>query len=190
MLAKTELRAFRGEKIVEVKPVWAHKGEVLERLLASRSSPDFVFAVGDDRTDEHLFERLQSGAWTVQIGPGTTPLHMSLQISRPCAGYWNCLPSPDISAKQHDSSISLLGLEAGLPDDLRACLPTGSSIRWARTGREPPLLWMTLMARLLILSADSVETDRHAPWEEVPALRPATAAISLSMPPKIQRCTG
>ena len=33
MLAETELRAFRGEKIVEVKPVWANKGEALERLL-------------------------------------------------------------------------------------------------------------------------------------------------------------
>jgi trehalose-6-phosphatase len=31
-----------------------------------------VFAVGDDRTDEDLFERLQSGAWTVHIGPGPT----------------------------------------------------------------------------------------------------------------------
>jgi trehalose 6-phosphate synthase/phosphatase len=72
MLAETELGAFRGEKIVEVKPVWANKGEVLERLLASRSDPDFVFAVGDDRTDEDLFERLQSGAWTVHIGFGPT----------------------------------------------------------------------------------------------------------------------
>jgi trehalose 6-phosphate synthase/phosphatase len=72
MLAETELRAFRGEKIVEVKPVWANKGEVLERLLASCSDPDFLFAAGDDRTDEDLFERLQSGAWTVHIGPGPT----------------------------------------------------------------------------------------------------------------------
>jgi trehalose 6-phosphate synthase/phosphatase len=35
MLAETELRAFRGEKIVEVKPVWANKGDVLCRLLAA-----------------------------------------------------------------------------------------------------------------------------------------------------------
>src|SRR6266705_4128510 len=72
MLAETELRAFRGERIVEVRPVWANKGEVLERLLASCSDPDFLFAAGDDRTDEDLFERLQSGAWTVHIGPGPT----------------------------------------------------------------------------------------------------------------------
>jgi trehalose 6-phosphate synthase/phosphatase len=72
MLAQTELRAFRGEKIVEVKPVWANKGEVLDRLLAAYPDPDFIFAAGDDRTDEDLFERLQADAWTVHIGPGPT----------------------------------------------------------------------------------------------------------------------
>jgi hypothetical protein len=42
----------------------------------------------------------------------------------------------------------------------------------------------------LILCGESVETDCHAPSEEILVLRPATAAISLSIPPKIQRCTG
>jgi trehalose 6-phosphate synthase/phosphatase len=72
MLAETELRAFRGEKIVEVKPVWANKGEVLDRLLVTWADLDFIFAAGDDRTDEDLFERLRSDAWTVHIGPGPT----------------------------------------------------------------------------------------------------------------------
>ena len=35
-----------------------------------------------------------------------------------------------------------------------------------------------------------LESKHHAPSEEVRVLRPATAAISLSMPPKIKRCTG
>jgi trehalose 6-phosphate synthase/phosphatase len=72
MLAETELRAFRGEKVVEVKPVWANKGEALIRLLEAYPAPDFIFAAGDDRTDEDLFERLQSDAWTIHIGPGNT----------------------------------------------------------------------------------------------------------------------
>jgi trehalose 6-phosphate synthase/phosphatase len=72
MLAETELRAFRGEKIVEVRPVWANKGEALGRLLEASDNPDFIFAAGDDRTDDDLFERLQSDAWTVHVGPGTT----------------------------------------------------------------------------------------------------------------------
>jgi trehalose 6-phosphate synthase/phosphatase len=72
MLAETELRAFRGEKIVEVKPVWANKAEALERLLQETPDPDFIFAAGDDRTDEDLFERLSGDAWTVHVGPGPT----------------------------------------------------------------------------------------------------------------------
>jgi trehalose 6-phosphate synthase/phosphatase len=73
MLAETELRAFRGEKIVEVKPVWASKGEAIERLLRAVSNPDFIFAAGDDRTDEDVFERLPTDAWTVHVGPGPSP---------------------------------------------------------------------------------------------------------------------
>ncbi|MGA8438505.1 MAG: bifunctional alpha,alpha-trehalose-phosphate synthase (UDP-forming)/trehalose-phosphatase [Candidatus Sulfotelmatobacter sp.] len=72
MLAETELRAFRGEKIVEVKPVWANKGEALAPLLRDLPDPDFLFAAGDDRTDEDLFERLPNPAWTVHVGGGPT----------------------------------------------------------------------------------------------------------------------
>jgi len=72
MLAETELRAFRGEKIVEVKPVWANKGEAIQRLLRDFPGPDFMLAAGDDRTDEDLFEQAPSNAWTVHIGPGPT----------------------------------------------------------------------------------------------------------------------
>jgi trehalose 6-phosphate synthase/phosphatase len=72
MLAETELRAFRGEKIVEVKPTWANKGEAIHRLLRNFPDPDFILAAGDDRTDEDLFERAPHNAWTVHIGPGPT----------------------------------------------------------------------------------------------------------------------
>ncbi len=72
MLAETELRAFRGVKIVEVRPVWANKGEIHAHVLAAFPNPDFIFAAGDDRTDEDLFERLQADAWTIHIGPGPT----------------------------------------------------------------------------------------------------------------------
>ncbi|MDP9159564.1 MAG: trehalose-phosphatase, partial [Acidobacteriota bacterium] len=72
MLADTELRAFRGDKIVEIRPVWANKGEALERLLTHYSHPDFLFAAGDDRTDEDLFERMPTDGWGVYVGPGPT----------------------------------------------------------------------------------------------------------------------
>lgn len=72
MLAETELRAFRGANIVEVKPIWANKGGVFERLREGEAPFDFLFAVGDDRTDEDLFERMPDGAWTLHVGPRST----------------------------------------------------------------------------------------------------------------------
>jgi trehalose 6-phosphate synthase/phosphatase len=72
MLADTELRAFRGNKIVEVKPGWANKGEVLARLTEAAPRAGFCFAAGDDRTDEDLFARLAEDAWTVHIGDRRT----------------------------------------------------------------------------------------------------------------------
>jgi trehalose 6-phosphate synthase/phosphatase len=70
MLAETELRAIRGKKTVEIKPLWANKGEVAERLLNARRDTDFLFAAGDDRTDEDLFTRLGNDAWTIRVGAG------------------------------------------------------------------------------------------------------------------------
>jgi trehalose 6-phosphate synthase/phosphatase len=72
MLADTELRAFRGNKIVEVKPGWANKGEVLARLTEAAPQAEFCFAAGDDRTDEDLFARLPEDAWTVHVGDRRT----------------------------------------------------------------------------------------------------------------------
>jgi trehalose 6-phosphate synthase/phosphatase len=68
LLAETELRAFSGQKIVEVKPVWANKGEVFARLAQVSPKPDFCLAAGDDRTDEDLFARAPDDAWTIHVG--------------------------------------------------------------------------------------------------------------------------
>ncbi len=72
MLAETELRAYRGAKIIEVRPLWMNKGEAYQHLLNVQPEPDFTFAAGDDRTDEDLFERVGDDAWTVHVGSGPT----------------------------------------------------------------------------------------------------------------------
>jgi trehalose 6-phosphate synthase/phosphatase len=68
LVAETELRAFHGNKIVEIKPVWANKGEVVTRLANVAPEPDFRLGAGDDRTDEDLFARLPDDAWSVHVG--------------------------------------------------------------------------------------------------------------------------
>jgi trehalose 6-phosphate synthase/phosphatase len=68
MLAESPVKAVKGQKTVEVKSLWANKGQVYSRLLASGITPDFVMAAGDDVTDEDLFARLPDSAWTIHVG--------------------------------------------------------------------------------------------------------------------------
>jgi trehalose 6-phosphate synthase/phosphatase len=68
MLAKSPVKAVKGQKTVEVKSLWANKGQVYSRLLISDTVPDFIMAAGDDVTDEDLFARLPESAWTIHVG--------------------------------------------------------------------------------------------------------------------------
>jgi trehalose 6-phosphate synthase/phosphatase len=68
MLADSPLKAVKGQKIVEVKLLWANKGQVYSRLLQTERSFDFIMAAGDDATDEDLFSQLPGSAWTIHVG--------------------------------------------------------------------------------------------------------------------------
>jgi trehalose 6-phosphate synthase/phosphatase len=68
MLAESPVKAVKGQKTVEVKSLWANKGQVYSRLLLTGVVPDFVMAAGDDVTDEDLFARLPESAWTIHVG--------------------------------------------------------------------------------------------------------------------------
>lgn len=68
MLADSPVKAVKGQKTVEVKLLWANKGQVYSQLLVPDHEPDFIMAAGDDATDEDLFARLPRSAWTIHIG--------------------------------------------------------------------------------------------------------------------------
>jgi trehalose 6-phosphate synthase/phosphatase len=72
MLSETEVNAVRGQKCVEIRPLWVNKGQVVDEMLKEFPDSDFRFAVGDDRTDEDMFAKLDSEAWTVRVGKGDT----------------------------------------------------------------------------------------------------------------------
>lgn len=72
MLSDTEARPVRGNKIVEVRPVWANKGEFVVWMLAAHPEAGFLLAAGDDRTDEDMFARMPAGSWTIHVGRGMT----------------------------------------------------------------------------------------------------------------------
>jgi trehalose 6-phosphate synthase/phosphatase len=78
LLSGTELAVIHGNKVVEVRYAWANKGEVAAHLVAGFRRQSFVLAVGDDRTDEDLFQRLPRTAWTIRVGTGATAARFRL----------------------------------------------------------------------------------------------------------------
>lgn len=61
------LQVMRGNKIVEIKSPLHTKGSEATRLL-SLDNYDFVFAMGDDTTDEDMFRVLPEEAFTIKVG--------------------------------------------------------------------------------------------------------------------------
>lgn len=62
VLANEPVVVIRGQHIVEVKPQGLSKGKVVEDLISSMrskgKSPDFLLCIGDDRSDEDMFESI------------------------------------------------------------------------------------------------------------------------------------
>jgi len=81
MLAETHTRAVKGEKFVEVKEVWARKGQVFARMMEDQPAPTFLLAAGDDPADEDLFTQLPDYAWTIHVG--RTPSGARYRLSQP-----------------------------------------------------------------------------------------------------------
>jgi trehalose 6-phosphate synthase/phosphatase len=70
-VADNGLSVLDGDKVVEVKSNLVNKGRAATRVLANRSF-DFVLAIGDDKTDEYMFEELPGWAVTVKVGTSET----------------------------------------------------------------------------------------------------------------------
>jgi trehalose 6-phosphate synthase/phosphatase len=67
-VANTNLHVLQGHKVVEVKPSTVSKGRAAGPWLQAEPPADFVLVMGDDVTDEAMFETVPEGSWTVKIG--------------------------------------------------------------------------------------------------------------------------
>lgn len=71
VLANEPVSVKSGQSYVEVKPQGVSKGLVAERLLSTMKErgllPDFVLCIGDDRSDEDMFEVISSAISTPSV---------------------------------------------------------------------------------------------------------------------------
>lgn len=65
-----QLEIVEGNKIVEIKVAGIHKGLAARDFLGQQE--DFIFAIGDDYTDEYPFGEIPEGAYTIKVGPGNS----------------------------------------------------------------------------------------------------------------------
>ncbi|MGS2762355.1 bifunctional alpha,alpha-trehalose-phosphate synthase (UDP-forming)/trehalose-phosphatase [Sinomicrobium sp. M5D2P9] len=67
LISNHELSVLEGSKVIEIKSSNVNKGRASSRLLAEKDY-DFIFAIGDDWTDEYMFRELPEDAYTVKVG--------------------------------------------------------------------------------------------------------------------------
>lgn len=67
------LRILDGKKVVEILPNETGKGRAVEKLFAQKQY-DFALSIGDDATDEEMFEYFQDypDAYSIKVGEGST----------------------------------------------------------------------------------------------------------------------
>jgi trehalose 6-phosphate synthase/phosphatase len=65
------LRVIDGNKVIEVTPAQIGKGKAIQALIEQHNY-DFILCIGDDKTDEDMFQYLHkfSSAITIKVGRG------------------------------------------------------------------------------------------------------------------------
>jgi len=67
ILTDTDIGVYHGNKIIEVKPIDINKGVVAKKYFEDENA-EFVLCIGDDYTDEDMFEALPDEAFTIKVG--------------------------------------------------------------------------------------------------------------------------
>lgn len=67
MIANHNLEILEGNKVIEVKSGGINKGIAALQFLQNQDF-DFIFAIGDDWTDEYMFKELPDSCHTIKVG--------------------------------------------------------------------------------------------------------------------------
>jgi len=77
LIANRDLEILEGSKIIEVKNMGINKGKAVLKWL-TQANWDFILAIGDDWTDEDVFEILPDWAYSIKVGLGVSKARFNL----------------------------------------------------------------------------------------------------------------
>ena len=95
LVRNAELQVIDGNRVIEIRVAGIDKGNAA-RNLVQHFRPDFVMAIGDDKTDEDMFVALAEEAFTIKVGSGVT----EAQFVVPTQGH--VIPLLERMARAHD----------------------------------------------------------------------------------------
>ncbi len=81
VVAEEDLAVTEGNRVVEVRLAGVNKARAAYRWMA-QDDVDFLLFVGDDRTDEDVFEMAPEDSWTIKVGVGPTHAAHSVRSVR------------------------------------------------------------------------------------------------------------
>ncbi len=67
LIANHNLEILEGDKVIEIKVSGVNKGRSAAKMLLNQEY-DFIFAMGDDWTDEFMFKELPAETHTIKVG--------------------------------------------------------------------------------------------------------------------------
>ncbi len=77
MASNSNLQVLEGDKVVEIKDREVNKGRTATKWMEAHDH-DFVFAVGDDSTDEDTFKAMPKDAYTIKVGSASSAARFSV----------------------------------------------------------------------------------------------------------------
>jgi trehalose 6-phosphate synthase/phosphatase len=77
LTANLNIGFMEGKKVIEVKDTNINKGKAALRWISKRRW-DFILAIGDDYTDEDMFNVLPDTAYSLKVGFGSSKANFSL----------------------------------------------------------------------------------------------------------------
>ncbi len=85
------IKLTRGKEVLEMSVVHTDKGSAMERIRTESSATAVIF-IGDDVTDEYVFERLDHEPHvTVKVGPGQTAARFRVETTKDVVALLNRL---------------------------------------------------------------------------------------------------
>ncbi len=81
LTSNLNLAVLEGHKVLEIRNAVVNKGRAVSHWL-NQKSWDFILAIGDDRTDEDLFEVLPSDAYSIKVGQAPSKARFNISTQR------------------------------------------------------------------------------------------------------------